>query len=92
MASFTLSKEYEFEEKKYQLLNLDLEGITGNDMIAAEKEAKLLDPEIRVPELSKTYLAVLGAKAAKVPVDFILKLNAKDFSALTLEVQNFLLS
>ena len=86
-----LSKEYEYDGKQYKELKLNLEELTGKDMLTAEKEAKLLDPHINVPELSKTYLAVLASRAAQVPVDFVVNLKAKDFSAVTLEVQNFLL-
>lgn len=92
MEKIILSKTYKFEEKEYSEINLDLESITGQDLISASNQARILGDPSPVPELSKTYLAVVAAKAGKVPVDFIMSLSAKDFTAITMTVQNFLLA
>lgn len=86
-----LSKPFIFEGKEYTELNLDLDSLNGNDMLSAEKEAKVIAGPSPVPELSKPFLAVIAAKAAKVPVDMIMALPGKDFSKVTIEVQDFLL-
>lgn len=91
MEKVIFSKPFKFEEKEYKELNLDLESLTGQDLIDAANQARLLGDNPTVPELSKAFLAVVAAKASNVPVDLILKLPAKDFSAVTLTVQNFLL-
>ncbi len=85
-----LSKPYTFEGKEYTELKLDFDVLTGRDMIIAEAEVRVIADPAPVAELSKSYLAVMAAKAARVPVDLILGLPAKDFSKVTIEVQNFL--
>lgn len=89
---FELSKEITFEEKLYKELNVDLEGLTGQDLLNAEREFTLTGGVTSVAETSKGYLAIIAAKACKVPIDLINALSAKDFSKLTIMVQNFLLA
>lgn len=88
-----LSKPFTFEGKEYAELILDLDGITGRDLIKAEAEARIIAGPAAAPvaELSKPYHAVVAAKAAGVPVDLILALPAKDFTKITMAVQDFLL-
>jgi hypothetical protein len=85
------TKPFEFEGKEYKEIELGLEGLNGKDLIDASKEARPMGETSPVSELSKTYLAVVAAKSAKVPVDLIVGLPGKDFSRVTLAVQNFLL-
>lgn len=87
----TLSKPFTFEGKEYSEIELDLDSLTGNDLLKAEREFVATGGRANVPELSKEYLAIVVAKTAKVPVDIIHALPAKDFSKVTIEVQNFLL-
>lgn len=86
-----LSKPHKFEDKEFKELNLDIDGLTGKDLCDASTEARLLKDTSTVQEMSPKYLAVVAAKAAKVPVDMILSLPAKDFTTIKTEVQNFLL-
>jgi len=72
-------------------IELDFDKLTGADLISASRESGLLGDNALVPELSKQYLAVVAAKASGLNVDDIMKLSAKDFTAITLAVQNFLL-
>lgn len=92
MEKMVLSKTYEFEGKEYREINLDLDSLTGHDLIASANQARLLGDNSPIMELSKTYLAVIASKAGKVPIDFIMSLSAKDFTAITMVVQNFLLA
>lgn len=87
-----LSKPIIFEGKEYTELTLDLDGITGRDLLKVEAEARIIagSAAALVAELSKSYHAVVAAKAAGVPVDLILALPAKDFTKITVAVQNFL--
>ena len=85
-----LSRPIKFEDKEYKELKLDLESLNGEDIIAASNESKLMGDTYPVSEMSKTYLAVLAAKAAKVPTELILQLSAKDFTLVTMVVQDFL--
>ncbi|KUO72713.1 MAG: hypothetical protein APF81_08540 [Desulfosporosinus sp. BRH_c37] len=86
-----LLKPTTYDDVEYKKLVLDLEELSGQDLINATKEAKALGDKSAVAEFSKTYQAVVAAKAAKVPVDLILLLKAKDFTQVTLHTQNFLL-
>jgi len=72
-------------------LNLDFDKLTGNDIINASREAQLLGENIVVPEFSKQYLAIVAAKASGINVEDINNLPARDFTAITIAVQNFLL-
>ena len=90
MEVVVLNKAFKYDGQEYTEISMDLESLTGNDMINAAKESKAIGDTSTVPELSKTYLAVVAAKAAHVPVDMIIALPAKDFSKVTMEAQNFL--
>ena len=79
----------EFEGKKYPELVMKLDDLTGNDLLAAEKESRAMGDKTAVPELSKQYLATVAARAAKVPVEMIMGLPAKHFTRVTLGVQSF---
>ena len=86
-----LSNVFTFEGKTYTSLDLDLENLTGKQMIEAAKEAKGIGIVNPVQEFCPVFLACVAAKAAKVPVDLIESLPAKDFTVVKTTVQNFLL-
>lgn len=91
MQKIIFKNPFVFEEKEYKELTLHLESLTGKDIINAAAEARTLETAPSpVPELSKAYQAVVAAKAARVPVEFLLELPAKEFSNITLLVENFL--
>ncbi|HWR07749.1 phage tail assembly protein [Sporomusa sp.] len=86
-----LRKSFTFEGKEYKEIRLDLDALSGKDVIDAETEARSLGARAIMLESSKVYQAILAAKAAGVPVDLIQALPAKEFSRVTGEVQGFLL-
>lgn len=91
---FKLSRSFIFEEKSYTELPFDLESLTGNDLLLCErrlKEFNLNEELVMVKALSLPYQCLIASMAAKVPVELIRALPAKDFSRLTQRVQNFLL-
>lgn len=91
METIVLSRPFVFEDKEYKEIVMDFEGLTGQDLISASNTAKTLgDASLVFAEASKAYLAAVAAQAAKVPVELIMALPAKDFTAVTLAVQNFL--
>lgn len=85
----TLKKPINFEGEVITELNLDLDSLTGRDMIEAQKEIQSMD--VPIQEFNKEYLAVVAAKACGRPTDLIPLLGIKDFSTVTVQVQNFLL-
>jgi hypothetical protein len=91
MAKIVLSKPLDWEGTARSELDLDLGSLTGQDVTRAEREAKALGDTEMVREFSKTYLACVAGRACKLPADAILALGIKDFTAVTLTVQNFLL-
>ena len=91
MAKIHLSKPLGWEGDARSDLDLDLENLTGQDVTRAEREAKALGDTEMVREFSKTYLACVASRACKLPADAILALSARDFTMVTLTVQNFLL-
>lgn len=84
-------KPFAFEGKEYKEIRLDLDALSGRDVIDAEAEARAMGVRAIMLESSKAYQAILAAKAAGVAVDFINALPAKEFSRVTGEVQGFLL-
>ena len=88
----TFSKPYQFEGKTFTELDIDLDSISGADILLAKRRfvssggfAALLaaDPE---------FCIFLLERVAKQPVEFFRGLPARDFCALTQAVSNFLLS
>ena len=85
-----LAKEIEFEGGKYAELTVDLDGLTGRDLVDAEAEASAIAAR-PVTDIDKTYQTCVAAKAATVPAELLFKLPARDFAKITSAVQNFLL-
>lgn len=91
---FKLSRVFVFEEKEYLHLTVDFESLTGNDLLLCERRMREFDVTeelVMVKALSLPYQCLIASMAAKVPVELIKALPAKDFSRLTQRVQNFLL-
>lgn len=86
-----LKKPIVFDGKDISELNIDFDSMTGQDLIDAATEARARGDKSPIIELSKTYQAVVVAKAAKVSSDLIVALGAKDFSVATNSAQAFLL-
>lgn len=71
-------------------LSLDLNKLTGRDMIDAEQEARALGDNTFHPLSGQKGLAVIAAKATGLVVDDLLSLVAPDFLVVTSTVNNFL--
>lgn len=87
-----LRKPFTFEDKSYTEIRMDVEALTGQDMIDAETEARAMGVRALMLETSKAYQAILAARAAGVSSDLINALPAKEFSRITGEMQGFLLA
>ncbi len=72
-------------------LILDFDNVSGYTLLRCEKAAKKEDASIVVPALSQVYQAHVAAIAANVKYDDILALTAKDFTAVMIKTQGFLL-
>lgn len=72
-------------------LVLDFERINGRTLISCEKQARKLDSAITVLVLSQVYQALVAGAATNLKYDEVLNLSGKDFTALCLKTQGFLL-
>ena len=70
---------------------LDFDRVNGYTLLKCAKLAKIEDKTIIVPETSKVYQAYVAAAASGLKYDDILSLGAADFTAVCLNVQNFLM-
>ena len=87
-----LKKALKHKGQELTELDIPLEELTGNDLIEIEKQ--VIDMNDRkamiLPEFSKSYLAAVASRAAHIPVEVLRTLSARDFTAVTSAVQNFL--
>ena len=72
-------------------ISLDFSRINGYTLIKAGKDARKEEPTLVMLQFSQYYLAASASAAAGVKIDDILGMGAKDFTAVTIAVQNFLL-
>lgn len=92
MSKIELFKPVEFDGVTYNEINLDLDGLTAGDMINVERQYNSLAAENATTfskELSKEYQLITAARAAKMPLEFFYLLSARDFTKVTVRVQNF---
>jgi len=85
-----LTKSVEWEGTRIDELNLNLEALTGLDIEAAEREW-VLGGGSGMPETSKGFLIAVAARATGVRTDVLRRLSSKDYTKITVLVQNFLL-
>ncbi|WP_338826268.1 hypothetical protein MTBGP_09680 [Moorella thermoacetica] len=85
-----LQKPFVKDGKTIEKLTLNLEAITGNDLIKAEKVARALGEEAVNPLFTQTGLAVVAAQTSGLTPDDILELSAPDFLLVVNTVYNFL--
>lgn len=83
---YILKRPFEFEGEWIEELYLDLDSLTGKDIMDASKGV-----ESYVQETDKTYLCNIAAKALKRPKEIMYFMSAKDATAICYEVSNFLI-
>lgn len=87
-----LKKAITFEGKEINTINLDLEGLTGEDMAQAEREYFATGGHPVVPLLTSSgFCAVLASRATDLPFEAIRALPIKDCHRVVSETQAFLL-
>lgn len=69
-----------------------LEQLTGAEFAAAEREARERGEQAMDIVISRTFHAVLAAKALKVPVEDIIELPIREYTVITGDVGSFLLA
>lgn len=83
---FKLLKPFEFEGELIQEVYLDLDSLTGKDIMDASNGV-----ESFMQETNKTYLANIAAKAMKRPKEIMYYMSAKDATAICYFVMDFLI-
>lgn len=83
---FKLIKPFEFEGELIEEVYLDLDSLTGKDIMDASKGV-----ESFVQETNKTYLANIAAIAMKRPKEIMYYMSAKDATAICYFVMDFLI-
>ena len=91
MITIQLKKPFMLDGKVTKELKLDLDKLTGKDMIAAEKEVRAKGDTTPSVSLSMLYHAALAARLLGCPVDELEALQGQDFARVTMEVAGFLL-
>lgn len=92
----TFKPAFEYEGETYEQIEFKIDALTGNDMLAVEKEMRGFGEDASFPEFSKSYQCRLAARAAKaggtdVGSDAILAMPANAFNRITNRVRSFLL-
>lgn len=90
--TYELKQPVTIDNIEYKKITLDLLGLTGEDIISAEIEMTTTGVlVISTAEMSKTYLMLVAAKAAKIPYEALKRFSIKDLSKITMVTQNFLM-
>ena len=86
-----LKKAISFKGNELQTLDLDLDTLTGEDLIKAESEVlQSGGTPLQTLSFSRPYAITVAAKALRMPVEILRQMGARDFSKIVNEVQTFL--
>ena len=83
----TLSHPVPYKDTELDALDLELDALTGNDLIAVEDNLRASG---QVNLFSQSYFAAIAARSAHIPLEVLKALPVKDFMKVTSEVINFL--
>ena len=85
-----LTKPIRYKDTDIQTLDLELDDLTGRDLIDAEETLKARGKNVAAWEFSRSYLLSVAAKSAHLPAEVLEGLNAADFTRMILETGAFL--
>ncbi len=88
---YVFEKPYNFEDKEYKEIEIPIEDMKGSDFAAAKKRFSKDGNYAIMPAADSEFCAQLGAKMAKVPVEFFEQMPVKEYCKITQEISNFLL-
>jgi Phage tail assembly chaperone proteins, E, or 41 or 14 len=92
MMKVKLLKPIEIDGQKITEINLELEKLTGKDILDADREVRLEGEGGLNPLYTQRGLMILASKVSGFIPDDLLRLSAPDFLEVTANVQNFLLT
>ena len=90
--TYKFSKPYEFEGKTYEELTIDLESLKGSDIATVTRQWNQAGNFAALPKIDCDFCARLAARVAKQPLEFFNEMPGRDYSNITQEVSNFLMS
>ena len=85
------NKPFTFEGQEYKELDLNLEALTGDDLISVERELTVTGTVVVTLQTSQAACLLIASNAAKVPSELIRALPLNEASKLAMSVQGFLL-
>lgn len=90
MAKHTFKTPFHFEGKDYPDIDMDLDGLTGQDLSDVKRRWAAAGNFSPLPSTDMDFCAEVAATAAKLPVEFFQALPAREFNKVTQAVSNFL--
>ncbi len=85
-----LSRPLKYKNTDLETLTLELDALTGRDLIDAEAALKAAGVNVPAWEYSREYLLAVAAKSLHIPAEVLKDLPAADFTRLINEVLSFL--
>lgn len=83
----TLSQPFHYKDYDIETIELNLEQLTGRDLIACENSLRLINPN--APLWGTEHVMLIAEKASKINSEELKNLLAKDFMKIQLAVLNF---
>ena len=84
-------KPFEFEGKRYDVLNFNFERLTGRDMIAIENEMQANNEYALDPLLSRNFQSKMAARAGGIGSDVLESMPLQEFNRIVTAARNFLI-
>ena len=84
----TLTKPLKYKDAELETLDMDLEALTGQDIIDVEDDLRVAGQAVNL--FSQKYFIAIAARALHIPSELLKGLPLKDFMKLTNAVILFL--
>lgn len=84
------AKPFEYDGKKYDEIAFDFDKLTGNDMIAIERELAAEGDAFVIPSFSSAFKIKMAAHASGIGDDVLRAVPAPDFNVICGEAHAFL--
>ena len=85
-----LKKAITHKGNELTTLDLELDNLTGNDLIDVEDQILKTGNPIQSTDFSRVYLITVAARALHMPVEILKQMCSRDFAKVVNEVRNFL--
>ena len=85
-----LNKPLRHKGAELRELDIDVEALTGKDLLDVEQDIFRAGKILVMADFAKVYLSRVAARAARIPLEVLEQMPARDFTAVTNKVQAFL--